>query len=384
LISNANGTGAYTYVQYDFRGLNGGSDNLSFKMNFTIGDSSLGGGTVGDVGLYGTTSGTIGTAVNSHVGLSYSEGLVGNALLNHPLYKLAGTSSLTGSEALQVKVKFQAVDTSVDPDGGAAIPLSMDIVTWGQSEDGVNSSDRHNNAIYRLEVSEDGGNNSGLFDANVEYIMLNQLNVNNTSTYNNTVAYGDDLEIIIHNDSTDEDEIRISYLDRGADGVETQISAQLAAPTHSGVVEFDSDSYKEADTVTVTLTDSDLNTDPELVNIFTVVNSSTDPANDAVGASGYGLNSIDDPFGRLLDITIDDERWVDSDELGGASTAAVCSDAVNSAGSDGLYNSGFTLVETGVDTGVFTGDFQIPPDYGARNTGSCAVTSTLGKDLEVN
>jgi len=260
----------------------------------------------------------------------------------------------------------------------------MDIVTWGQSEDGVNSGDRHNNAIYRLEVSEDGGNNSGLFDANVEYIMLNQLNVNNTGTYNNTVAYGDDLEIIIHNDSTDEDEIRISYLDRGADGVETQISAQLAAPTHSGVVEFDSDSYKEADTVTVTLTDSDLNTDPELVNIFTVVNSSTDPANDAVGASGYGLNSIDDPFGRLLDITIDDERWVDSDELGGASTAAVCSDAVNSAGSDGLYNSGFTLVETGVDTGVFTGDFQVPPEYGARNTGSCAVTSTLGKDLEVN
>jgi len=84
-------------------------------MNFTIGDSSLGGGTVGDVGLYGTTSGTIGTAVNSHVGLSYSEGLVGNALLNHPLYKLAGTSSLTHREALQVKVKFQAVDTRCRP-----------------------------------------------------------------------------------------------------------------------------------------------------------------------------------------------------------------------------------------------------------------------------
>ena len=61
----------------------------------------------------------------------------------------------------------------------------MDFVTWGQSEDGVNSSDRHNNAIYRLEVEEDSpngsGNDSGLFDANVEYVMLNQLNVNNTS-----------------------------------------------------------------------------------------------------------------------------------------------------------------------------------------------------------
>jgi hypothetical protein len=54
--------------------------------------------------------------------------------------------------------------------------------------------------------------------------------------------------MIVHNDSTDEDEIRVSYFDLGADGVETQISDQLAAPTHSGVVEFDSDSYKEADT----------------------------------------------------------------------------------------------------------------------------------------
>jgi len=389
LISNANGTGAYTYVQYDFRGLNGGSDNLSFKMNFTIGDSGLGTGGVGNVGIYGSTAGTIGTSANTHVGLSYSEGLVGNALLNHPLYKLAGTSSLTGSEALQVQVKFQAVDTSVDPDGGASIPLSMDIVTWGQSEDGVNSSDRHNNAIYRLEIEEDSpngsGNDSGLFDAAVEYVMLNQLNVNNTGTYNNTVAYGDQVVMIVHNDSTDEDEIRVSYLDLGADGVETQISAQLAAPTHSGVVEFDSDSYKEADTVTVTLTDSDLNTEPELVNIYTVVNSSEDSANDAVGASGYGDNSVGDSFGRLLDITIDDERWVDSDEVGGAANNVACTSTnLDSGVTDGLYNSGFTLVETGVDTGVFTGDFQIPSQYGARNSGTCAVTSTLGKDLEVN
>ena len=81
-------------MQYDFRGLNGGSDNLSFKMNFTIGDSSFVDGAIGDVGIYGATSGTVGTTANTGVGLSYTEGLVGNALLNHPLYKLAGTSSL--------------------------------------------------------------------------------------------------------------------------------------------------------------------------------------------------------------------------------------------------------------------------------------------------
>ena len=332
------------------------------------------------------TSGTIGTTASHNVGLSYTEGLVGNALLNHPLFKLAGTSSLTGSDSLVVVANMLAVDTSVDVAGGEIIPLSMDIVTWGQSEDGVNSSDRHNNAIYRLEVEEDSpngsGNDSGLFDAAVEYVMLNQLNVNNTATYNNTVAYGDQVVMIVHNDSTDEDEIRVSYLDLGADGVETQISAQLAAPTHSGVVEFDSDSYKEADTVTITLTDSDLNTEPELVNIYTVVNDGGDPAHDQVGKDGYGQNSVGANFGRLLDVTIDDELWLDSSK--NTDGNAACSTTVTSGVTDGLYNSGFSLVETGVDTGVFTGDFQIPSEYGARSSGTCTATSTLGKDLEVN
>ena len=50
--------------------------------------------------------------------------------------------------------------------------------------------------------------------------------------------------------------------DPGQDGVVTpQIADQEEAPTHSGVVSFDSDSYKIADTVTVTLEDQDLNVD---------------------------------------------------------------------------------------------------------------------------
>mgnify|MGYP003320015589 FL=1 len=165
--------------------------------------------------------------------------------------------------------------------------------------------------------------------------------------------------MIVHNDSTDEDEIRVSYLDLGSDGVETQISAQLAAPTHSGVVEFDSDSYKEADTVTVTLTDPDLNTSPEVINIYTVVDSSPgEVANDMVGKSGYGQNSVGDNFGRLLDISIDDEQWLSSQETS-SSSDSTCSSTLDSGVTDGLANSGFTLVETGVNTGVFTGDFQI-------------------------
>ena len=63
---------------------------------------------------------------------------------------------------------------------------------------------------------------------------------------------------------------------------------------------------------------------------------------------------------------------------------ATCASDLDAGVVDGLYNSGFNLVETGVNTGVFTGDFQIPSQYGARSSGTCTVTSTLGKDLEVN
>ena len=392
LINGANGTGAYSYVQFDLRGFtnDGGSfgDNLSFKGNFTFGDSTWYTGGVDNVAFTGATAGTIPTTATDSVGISYFEGLVGNAPINTPLYKLAGTSSLTASDALIMILNFEAVDTSVAMASGESAPISIDVVNWGQSEDGVNASDRHNNAIYRLEAEETGNNNSSLFSGTVEYVMLNQLNVNDTATYNGTAANSDEIIMIVHNDSTDEDEIRISYLDLGGDGVETQISDQLAAPTHSGVVEFDSDSYKEADTVTVTLTDADLNTHPALVNIYTVVNSSGEPANDMVGLSGYGQNSVGENFGRLMDITIDDEQWLDSDEQS-SGTSAHCGSTgsdvdLDDGVTDGLYNSGFSLVETGVDTGVFTGDFQIPSQYGARSTGTCVVTSTLGKDLEVN
>jgi hypothetical protein len=51
---------------------------------------------------------------------------------------------------------------------------------------------------------------------------------------------------------------------------------------------------------------------------------------------------------------------------------------------DGLAASGFTLVETGADTGVFTGDFQVPAEYCARSSGTGTVTSVMGTDIEVN
>jgi hypothetical protein len=70
---------------------------------------------------------------------------------------------------------------------------------------------------------------------------------------------------------TDEDAPRVNYLDKGADGVDTQIADQEDAPSHSGVVSFDASNYKTADTVTITLEDLDLNVDSDLIDIYTTV-----------------------------------------------------------------------------------------------------------------
>jgi hypothetical protein len=152
----------------------------------------------------------------------------------------------------------------------------------------------------------------------------------------------------------------------GADGVSTQIADQVEAPTHSGVVSFDLDNYKIADTVVITLDDQDMNSDSELIDVYT-----TQATGDVVG-EGTTLAT-----GLVLDITFDDEGWQDDAEAGcneGDITAAM--------GDDGLHATGFTLVETNIASGIFTGSFQVPTKYCSQATDS--VVTVTGTDIEVN
>jgi hypothetical protein len=99
-----------------------------------------------------------------------------------------------------------------------------------------------------------------------------------------------------------------------------------------------------------------LNTDSELLDVYI---TSTD---DKVGNAGSD---------HVLDITFNDQTW----------TAA---GSGNTAGSpdDGLEASGFTLVETAIDSGIFVGTFQIPSTY--YDAGSATTVTTTGTDIEVN
>jgi hypothetical protein len=165
-----------------------------------------------------------------------------------------------------------------------AIPVIADVFSFG-TENGVGV----NNAIYRL-LLEETGDNTATFVGSIEYEMLNQVNINSTATYTELSVIDQDVDIIIEQDMTDEDSPRVNYYDKGADGVKTQIADQVEAPTHNGVVSFDLDNYKIGDTVVVTLDDQDMNTDSELIDVYTA--SSTDSKVGNGSTSGLILDYI--------------------------------------------------------------------------------------------
>ncbi len=234
------------------------------------------------------------------------------------------------------------------------------IISEFDPENGVN------NAAYRIELEETSAD-SGVFEGTIEYVMLNQLNIGKDSgVYDKLRIIGEDVLILVDADMTAEDSIRIQYTGLGADGVLETVTAQQEAPTHSGVVSLDSESYKIADTVTITVEDADLNVDNDVIDIYSITS---------------GLDTIGDATAGtlLLDVTFDDETWTvngcTDDEFGGADT--------------GLGDTGFTLIETAQGSGVFTGTFQIPSVYcqapnTSKNNGDPTIRSVTGVDIEVN
>ena len=258
-------------------------------------------------------------------------------------------------------VTFHLADTV----GKGMYPIVVDFMSFGYLDDGVQGSERIADQIIRIEAEEtDDG--TGVFEGSLEYIMVNQLNIEEQATFDDVVPNSDAPVFIVIEDLTDEDAPRVSYLDVGSDGVATQVSDQEEAPSHSGVVTFDSNRYKVADTVTITLDDADLNVDSGIIEVYTI-----DSDRDFIGANGI----------KLLDVTFDDEAWRTPSE--DHTLESLCLDDLTPRTSDtGLAATRFTLVESAKDSGVFTGSFQIPSDW--CRPGSERAETTTGLDIEVN
>jgi hypothetical protein len=270
---------------------------------------------------------------------------------------------------------------------GREMPIVADVFGFGFLNDGLEDEERIANQIIRLELEETGDNTS-VFEGSLEYTMINQLNILDPATYEDLSTIADDPSFIVIEDLDDEESPRVNYFDKGADGVSTQIADQEEAPAHSGIVSFDLDTYKIADTVVITLEDLDLNVDVDLIDIYTTVEDGD--LKDVVGQDDDELNLIlsnGDQLGRLLDVTFDDQLWTTpalgtscSDDLVDKIGDGVA-DGVND-GDTGLAATGFTLIETERDSGVFIGDFQIPSQW--CRAGASSAESATGLDLEVN
>jgi hypothetical protein len=296
--------------------------------------------TNGEITLTGATSGVVTTTTFTDTASSENGIITTTELRAAEATGITGTSTgYTSGETVNitqpltgtVNLSFTGTTNAV----AIGDQFAVDFMSFGDSV---------NNAIYRIEL-EETGDNTGAFEGSAEYVMLNQINYNLAATYNGVNAIQDDVDMIVHLDMTDEDSIRVNYLDLGADGVSTQIADQQAAPTHSGSADLDLDSYKIADTVVVTITDQDLNTDSELIDVYITTDNDDVTVGDKVGLGSGGSH--------VADITFDDNTWT------------------------GLSETGFTLVETGIDSGIFIGSFQVPENY----VGS---TGATGTDIEVN
>ena len=288
-----------------------------------------------------------------------------NLTTTHPLGDL-------DAPLLQFKLNFND-DLAVK--SGEKYPIVIDFFSFGYENAGEASDERIANQIIRLELEESDSNTASL-EGTLEYIMINQLNIDDIETYKGLTTIGDEVSFIVIEDLTGSSAPSVTYLDVDTTGTQTQVSAQQDAPSHSAVVTLDVDSFKAADTVTVTLEDLDLNVDSGLVDIYTVVNTQGDANQDAVGEE-YGASDYDGvELGRLLDITFDDQRWMTHYDKPGTDCRADLAD------NSGLGDTIFSLVETGDATGIFVGTFPIPAEF--CRLGSSTPESVTGLDIEVN
>ena len=282
---------------------------------------------------------------------------------------------------LQIRLNFDA-DTTIEAD--TPYPIVVDFFSFGYENEGQASDERIANQIIRLEL-EENGSDTGSLEGSLEYVMINQLNIDDPDTYTGITPVGQDVSFIVIEDLTGSSAPSVTYLDVDTNGDPVQVSAQEDAPSHSAVVSLTVDSFKAGDTVTVTLEDLDLNVDSGLVDIYTVVNVPGDANQDAVGEA-YGASEYDGvELGRLLEITFDDERWMDHTTAAGNTRGDTCTDLL--LDQDNQYNLGlgdtnFSLFETGDATGIFVGTFPIPAEF--CKAGIAQPESVTGLDIEVN
>ena len=231
------------------------------------------------------------------------------------------------------------------------LPIVFDFFSFG-----LDNNNNINNSIYRFEL-EETQDNSSVFEGTFEYAVTNQLNILDTDFIQTIQTIDEEIKIIITDRLIDEEGVAISYSDLDSVGVITTTTSKSDVATNSGTVSTTSTTFRFGQPVTITLSDSDLNLKSDTVEIYQVINDPNSDYVDTVGKDGE----------ILLEIKLKDIRY------------KRCT--VNGVEHGGLASTGFTLVETGPSTGIFTGVFKMPSQI-CDKTGSKLI-NTSGGSLDV-
>lgn len=230
-------------------------------------------------------------------------------------------------------------------------PIVFDLFSFGE-----NDNNDVNNSIYRFEL-EETSQNSGIFSGTMEATVANQINIFDADFISTLRTIDDDIKFFVTNRLIDEEGISINYADVDDVGVQINQSMQSDVKTHSGMVSTNSPSYKFGQTVKIILNDQDLNLKNETIESYSVIDTSSSSNVDTIGTSDGDI---------LLEIKIKDIRY------------QRCT--VNGIQYGGLSSSGFILVETSHDSGIFEGIFKLPTRI-CNDTGT-ALISTAGGSIK--
>ena len=265
-------------------------------------------------------------------------------------------NAVASSSSVFLEINFDASSDTLNAGNISAEtdtqPIVFDLFSFGDR-----NGQRVNNAIYRAEL-EETSSNSGTFTGTMEYTVVNQLNQFDPNLIKSLRTISNEIKFLVNDKLTDEKGINLAYSDIANAGVTTGISSKTDIRTHSGTVTLDSQTYRFGQPVVLVLTDQDLNTKHDVIDSYSAVDSPLSPADDTVGDSSGNI---------LLEIAIKGFRYHNC--------------TINGVETGGLASTGFTLKETGPDTGVFKGSFGMPSEI--CNQDGTKLISTGGGSIEV-
>jgi len=266
---------------------------------------------------------------------------------------IAAISGVTSSSSVFLSVNFDSSDDTVSAgqidNEIFTQPIVFDLFSFGIK----NNDDDVNNAIYRFEL-EETAKNSGIFVGTIEYTVTNQVNIFDPNLITSLRTIDDGIKFLVNDRLIDEEGINIAYSDVADVGLTISTSAKTDIRTNSGTVSFTSNTYRFGQPVYFVLNDPDLNSKHDTIETYRVVNDPNSPNVDTVGTPSGGI---------LVEILIKDIRY------------KRCT--INGVEHGGLGATGFTLVETGPNSGIFEGSFKVPTQI-CDKTGTKLISTAGG------